>query len=119
MKRITPGREISAMSFIVAALMVIFGIFFLSSIPSGGGLFGIIFILAGIFLVIWHLNKAVGSKRFSLYDITDSKDEVRNKYPFDNDGGFSTSSQKTYCPWCGETLDNSQYVFCPKCGKRM
>lgn len=118
MKRIAPSREMSGMTFIFAVLILIFGIFVLSSAPGGAGFFGIIFILAGVFIVIYHLNNAVGKKRFPLYDVIDSNDSNSRKYPFDNDYE-SNSSQKVYCPWCGEMLDNSEYRFCPKCGKRM
>ncbi len=118
MKRIAPSREMSGMTFIFAVLILIFGIFVLSSVPGGGGFFGIIFILAGVFLVIYHLNNAVGKKRIPLYDVVDDSNGSK-RYPLDNDYESKPASQKEYCPWCGEMLDNSEYRFCPKCGKRM
>ena len=58
MKRIAPSREMSGMTFIFAVLILIFGIFVLSSAPGGAGFFGIIFILAGVFIVNpTHLKK--------------------------------------------------------------
>lgn len=123
MKSIKPSREMSGISFIIAVVMVIFGIMWLGSAGGGFDLFGIVFILLGIFMVIWHFSNATGIKRFSLYDITDNNEAVHpaEKYPFDNDPAERPNSalHKAYCPWCGGALENKQYVFCPMCGKRI
>lgn len=138
MKSIKPGRGLSGMSVIVAAAVVIFGLFWtgmavmITSSAGGSGaiafifpFFGVIFVLVGIAQVAYHLKNAKGKNRYSLLDIVDKGEEgdpsdrwINNEIASDN--VFSPddldSGQFNYCPYCGVKLDTA-YMYCPKCGK--
>ena len=86
MKSIKPGRGPSAMGAVGGVIAVIFGIFWIGiasqmSGSFGGGfgnifpLFGVLFVIAAIFGVVYNLKNATSKDRFSTFDITDESEE--------------------------------------------
>lgn len=138
MKSIKPGRGPSGMSFIGSIVSIIFGVFWTilafsitANSPFGMvgtifPLFGILFIVIGIVQAIYNYKNATGKNRFSLFDITDSKEErdpsekwIRNDNEIqEKEVNKSSGSDFKYCPYCGFQLDQ-EFEFCPKCGKKM
>ena len=85
MKSIKPGRGPSMMGGFGSVFSVIFGIFWTilaASMTRGAGLigiifplFGVLFIIIGVFNAIYHFKNASGKNRYSAYDITDEDEE--------------------------------------------
>lgn len=149
MKSIKPGRGLSGMSFAGSIAAVIFGIFWTviaagitAGAPFGIGvffpLFGIIFIILGIVQAVYHYKNATGKDRYSIIDITDSKEEGdpsdkwikdkedKNVYGEEGDHQDKAAENRqntdgngfNYCPYCGVKLEND-FEYCPKCGKNI
>jgi hypothetical protein len=150
MKSIKPGRGLSGLSFAGSIAAVIFGIFWTviaagitAGAPFGIGvffpLFGIIFIILGIAQAVYHYKNATGKDRYSIIDITDSKeegdpsdkwiknnneDEVENKEAGNQPDNGRENQQDidkkefNFCPYCGVKLEND-FEYCPKCGKNI
>jgi len=134
MKSIKPGRGPSGISFVGSVVVVIFGVFWTivavsitanSPFPIIGimfPLFGVLFVIVGIFQAIYNYKNATGKDRYSIYDITDSKEEsdpsdewIKNKVKKEIQEEQNNDTGK-FCPYCGIKLE-SDYIFCPKCGK--
>lgn len=137
MKSIKPGRGPSGMSFIGSIISIVFGVFWTIiafSITSNASfgvvgaifpLFGIVFIIAGIFQASYHYRNATGKDRFSVFDITDSSEEgdpsekwinVESEPDNEKENHDPVSHDFNYCPYCGAAIDRT-FSFCPKCGK--
>lgn len=138
MKSIKPGRGSSAMSFIGSIVSIIFGVFWTimaagitADSPFGIGkifpLFGVLFIVIGIFQAIYNYKNATGKKRYSMFDITDSTEEGDPSYKWikneteskeENECRKFTGTEINYCPYCGTEIEGN-YMYCPKCGKKI
>jgi len=137
MKSIKPGRGPSGMSFVGSVIAIIFGVFWTimatsitanSPFPVVGiifPLFGVLFIILGVFQAIYNYKNATGKDRYSIFDITDSKEEsdpsderIKNKVrkEIQEIQGEHHNDMVKFCPYCGIKLE-SDYIFCPKCGK--
>ncbi len=136
MKSIKPGRGPSGMSFVGSIFAIIFGIFWTivafsitSNVPFGmiGSifpLFGVIFVIMGVFQAIYNFKNATGKDRYSIYDITDSREEGDPADKWINRSNMEDTQNKheyvagevNFCPYCGTQI-KSEYSFCPKCGK--
>ncbi len=153
MKSIKPGRGPSGMSFIGSLAAVAFGIvwtviaFGMTSMSGFGFLsifpvFGIIFVIFGIVSAAYSYKNATGKDRYSMFDITDSKEEgdPANKWirhdeadaPYygdradergwqdknagqENNAHNEHSEGYEFCPYCGAKLQ-MDFSYCPKCG---
>jgi len=85
-RSIKPGRAPSAMSAVMSLLGVAFGIFWTYmalriGAPIFMGIFGVCFTVIIAFNAVASFHNAMGSNRFSLYDI---KDEEEEPDPFDD-----------------------------------
>ena len=137
MKSIKPGRGPSGMSFIGSVVIIIFGVFWTimavsiaANFPFGivgmiFPLFGVIFVIVGIFQAVYNYRNATGKDRYSILDITDAAEEddpadkwVKSETENEGENKEQELSEKevNYCPYCGIQLE-SDYVYCPKCGK--
>lgn len=130
MKSIKPGRGPSALGVWGAVIAVVFGIFWTAmAVNMGAGpifpVFGVLFIITGIIIGIYHFKNATGKNRYSTFDITEEGEEVdpleqrfnKGAEPRD-DTRADTASPAGYCPYCGEPSD-ADYAFCRKCGKEL
>ena len=131
MKSIKPGRGPSIISALGSVFSVIFGIFWTilaASMTRGAGLigiifplFGVLFIIIGVFNAIYHFKNASGKNRYSAFDITDEDEE-----PDPLNGRFGSASAPTnarsaethFCPYCGAPVQ-SDFAFCRKCGREL
>ena len=129
MKSIKPGRGPSIISALGSVFSVIFGIFWTilaSSMTRGTGLiifplFGILFIIIGIFNAIYHFKNASGKNRYSAYDITDENEEpdpLNQRLGGTPPSPFAPSGETHFCPYCGAPVQND-YAFCRKCGREL
>lgn len=135
MKSIKPGRGPSGMSFIGSVVAIIFGVFWtiiavnMTANASFGmigvifPLFGVIFIAVGVVQAVYNYRNATGENRYSVFDITDSKEEgdpadkwIKRKNENEEELREFTDKELSYCPYCGAQLE-SGYIYCPKCGK--
>lgn len=138
MKSIKPGRGPSGMGFIGALFAAIFGVFWTImafSMTRGFGIIGVIFPLFGILFVglgiaqaVFHYRNATGKSRYSMYDITDDREEgdPAQKWagggdPWDQPKDKAKEDGARYCPWCREPLTRypEDIVYCPKCGRKL
>jgi hypothetical protein len=120
MKQVKPGRIPSLMEFVSSIIAIIGGIVWTVAAvtmeaPVVFPLFGIVFVLAGIGMAVYHYINAFGHKRISEYDIVDPSEEGS---PDISLGGKTLSGNPNYCPYCGRPLEAS-FLFCPKCGKKL
>lgn len=160
MKNVKRKRGPSFLSFLGSLAAIIFGVLWTvlayvgtSSLRATDGtmkivgyafpIFGIIFILMGIFEATYNFKRAMSQKK-SIEEDTLQEDENRtfslfskkNKNPYrstrsssnaedeyeDEDYDFSQTnpnmSFKKYCTECGAPLDKN-YKYCPECGKKI
>lgn len=132
MKSIKPGRGPSMMSGIGSVCSIVFGIFWTilaANMTRGFGmvgvifpLFGVLFIIIGIFNAVYSFKNATGENRYSAFDITDDTEEpdplnqhFGNQPEHTSDAPPSGSS---FCPYCGAPVQND-FAFCRKCGKAL
>lgn len=131
MKSIKPGRGPSAMGFIGSIAAIIFGIFWTIMASSMGApvffpIFGVIFIILGIFQAAYNFKNATGENRFSTFDITSDDEESdplnemfgKTKYHDIKRSANSDNSESNFCPYCGNKTDD-EHKFCRKCGKAL
>lgn len=136
-----------------SAAAVIFGIIWTLSAmnmgaPAPFALFGVVFVILGIAQTAYHYKNATSKKRFSAFDITESREEPDplNEYfsgRQDADSGTDAAeiwdagdngytradtgmgmdgdrngSAAAFCPYCGAEAE-ADFQFCAKCGKRL
>ena len=83
-------------------------------------LFGVVFVILGITQFIYNLHNARSENRFSEFDITENgeeKDPLQERYGR-KDEAEQRKSSPSYCPYCGEGLEDD-YLYCPKCGRKL
>ena len=130
MKSIKPGRGPSMMGGFGAVFSIIFGIFWTvlaASMTQGAGLigvifplFGVLFIIIGIFNAVYHFKNASGKNRYSAFDITDESEEpdpLNEKFRGTSAPDASTAGTH-FCPYCGAPVQ-SDFAFCRKCGREL
>lgn len=132
MKSIKPGRGPSAMGALGSVVAIIFGVFWTIMAASMGApmffpIFGVLFIILGIVQAVYHFKNATGEKRYSSFDIVDSREEpdpLEQRFGQDREpweaptaSGGSTDSA-AYCPYCGAPAE-SDFAFCAKCGRKL
>ncbi|MDF2540646.1 MAG: hypothetical protein K0S47_364 [Herbinix sp.] len=150
MQSIKPGRGPSMMGFVGSIAAALFGIFWTFTALSIGapglfGLFGLVFIGMAVVNGIYNLKNATGKNRFSMYDITNDKEEqdpLNEIYGKRKEQGINTSyhenstytdtfdnsiynkekgqgsNESRFCPYCGTRVEND-YEFCNQCGKKL
>ncbi len=146
MKSIKPGRGASGIGFVGSIFAAIFGVFWtimafsmtrgiggVNGMGSTGSiiaiifpLFGVLFVGMGIAQAVFHYRNATGKSRYSMFDITDQKEEGDPAQKWAKGGDPWDPAKENpdgarYCPWCREPL--AQYpndiVYCPKCGRKL
>ena len=130
MKSIKPGRGPSMMGGFGAVVSIIFGIFWTvlaASMTQGAGLigvifplFGVLFIIIGIFNAVYHFKNASGKNRYSAFDITDENEEpdpLNEKFR-DTSAPGAPAAGTHFCPYCGAPVQ-SDFAFCRKCGSEL
>lgn len=130
MKSIKPGRGPSMMGGFGAVFSIIFGIFWTvlaASMTQGAGLigvifplFGVLFIIIGIFNAVYHFKNASGKNRYSAFDITDENEEpdpLNEKFR-DTSAPGAPAAGTHFCPYCGAPVQ-SDFAFCRKCGSEL
>lgn len=126
MKSIKPGRGPSRNHAVSSIFAAVFGIFWTLTAASMGAFimipFGIIFIGIAIYQVVYHFKNATRKNRYSLFDITEEKEELdplNEQYGIDqSDYEFSTKNDSNYCPYCGNKIKDD-FVYCNDCGKKL
>ena len=114
MKSIKPGRGPSMMGGFGSVFSVIFGIFWTvlaASMTRGTGLigiifplFGVLFIIIGVFNAIYHFKNASGKNRYSAFDITDEDEEpdpLNERFGSASAPTDAPSAETHFCPYCG------------------
>ena len=79
MKSIKPGRAPSLLSGVIGIIMVLFGIFWTLMASDFGGImmvFGVLWTLIALVITIFNIKNGTAKKRYSMYDITDDKEEA-------------------------------------------
>ena len=128
MKSVKPGRGPSLMGGIMAVFMALFGIFWIiMAFNMGAGafsLFGLIFVFVAITVAVFNFKNALGKKRFSSFDITDSTEEqdpldknIKDKENENNEKN-DAQSEKKFCPYCGNAIEEA-YTYCVFCGRKI
>lgn len=108
---------------------VIFGIFWTilaASMTRGAGLigiifplFGVLFIIIGVFNAIYHFKNASGKNRYSAFDITDEEpDPLNERFGSASAPTDAPSAETHFCPYCGAPVQND-FAFCRKCGREL
>ena len=132
MKSIKPGRGPSMMGGFGSVFSVIFGIFWTilaASMTRGTGLigiifplFGVLFIIIGVFNAIYHFKNASGKNRYSDYDITDAGEEPdplnRRFGSPEADARPDAAGAPRYCPYCGSPVAGD-FRYCSACGREL
>lgn len=127
MKSIKPGRGPSALGVWGAVITVVFGIFWTCMTISMGApgifpVFGVLFVITGVIIGIYHYKNATGKNRYSVFDITENGEEpdpLQQRFgEMPVSGDVSPEGDTAYCPYCGTPAD-AAYEFCRKCGKRL
>ena len=127
MKSVKPGRGPSAIGVWGAVVSVVVGIFWTAMASRMGApaifpVFGVLFIITGVLIGIYHFRNATGKNRYSSFDITEDGEEMdpleqrfggtreKNAPQGAHDAGF--------CPFCGAPAEKG-YAFCRRCGKEL
>lgn len=132
MKSIKPGRGPSMMGGFGSIFGIVFGIFWTvlaASMTKGLGLvgiifplFGVLFIIIGIFNAVYNFKNATGKNRYSSFDITDDREEPDplNQYFGDKPEHTPDTAHtgSSFCPYCGAPVQDD-FAFCRKCGKAL
>ena len=126
MKSVKPGRGPSLLSAWGAAIVSVFGIFWTIMTASMGApsifpVFGVLFVLTGVIMVVYNLKNATSKRRYSAFDITDGGEEpdpLETRFGISGDDTTPRPNAEGYCPYCGAAAEE-MYAFCRKCGKRL
>lgn len=128
MKSVKPGRGPSAMGVWGAVLAVVFGVFWTimavsMRAPIFFPVFGVLFVITGVIIGVYHYKNATGKNRYSMFDITEDGEEPDPLQPragTRSDGGAACApdSGAGFCPYCGAKAD-AAYAFCRRCGKQL
>ena len=126
MKSVKPGRAPSAIGAWGAVVAVVFGIFWIFMTARMGApvifpVFGLLFVITGVIIGVYHFKNATGRNRYSTFDITEDGEETdplnaRFSAPPPDDGDRDGAS--AFCPYCGAPAE-TQYAFCRNCVKRL
>ena len=124
MKSIKPGRAPSLLSGVIGIIMVLFGIFWTVMASNFGGImmvFGILWTLIALVITIFNIKNGTAKKRYSMYDITDDKEEadpLNERFKEKKDDVKDDGNDSKYCPYCGAKVEET-YEYCNKCGKKL
>ncbi len=126
MKSIKPGRGPSFISGVGCIFAACFGIVWtILALNIGAGpvaLFGVFFVLYGVFLAVYNFKNATQKNRYSMYDITDHSEEndpLNEKFGASDAEPSSSSAEDTrFCPYCGRAVEED-FRFCNHCGKEL
>lgn len=124
MKSIKPGRAPSLLSGVIGIIMVLFGIFWTVMASNFGGImmvFGILWTLVALVITIFNIKNGTAKKRYSMYDITDDKEEadpLNERFKEKKDDVKDDGDDNKYCPYCGAKVEET-YEYCNKCGKKL
>ncbi len=124
MKSIKPGRAPSLLSGVIGIIMVLFGIFWTVMASNFGGImmvFGILWTLIALVITIFNFKNGTAKKRYSMYDITDDKEEadpLNERFKEKKDDVADGGNDSKYCPYCGAKVEET-YEYCNKCGKKL
>ncbi len=126
MKSVKPGRGPSLLGAWGAAIVSVFGIFWTIMTASMGApsifpVFGVLFVLTGVIMVVYNLKNATSKNRYSSFDITDGGEEpdpLETRFGIASDDTAPRPNAAGYCPYCGAAAEE-RYAFCRKCGKRL
>ncbi len=124
MKSIKPGRGPSMMGGVMGIFMIGFGILWTIMAARASGvfaLFGVLWTGIAIVQTIYNFKNATNKNRYSVYDITDEKEEPD---PLNQRFGPAADAEETegqgdnnYCPYCGKAVEDD-FNFCSGCGKK-
>lgn len=124
MKSIKPGRAPSLLSGVIGIIMVLFGIFWTVMASNFGGImmvFGVLWTLIALVITIFNFKNGTAKKRYSMYDITDDKEEadpLNERFKEKKDDVKDDGNDSKYCPYCGAKVEET-YEYCNKCGKKL
>ena len=124
MKSIKPGRAPSLLSGVIGIIMVLFGIFWTVMASNFGGImmvFGVLWTLIALIITIFNIKNGTAKKRYSMYDITDDKEEadpLNERFKENKDDVADDGNDSKYCPYCGAKVEET-YEYCNKCGKKL
>ena len=124
MKSIKPGRAPSLLSGAIGIIMGLFGIFWTVMASNFGGImmvFGILWTLVALVITIFNIKNGTAKKRYSMYDITDDKEEadpLNERFKEKKDDVEDDGDDNKYCPYCGAKVEET-YEYCNKCGKKL
>ena len=124
MKSIKPGRAPSLLSGVIGIIMVLFGIFWTVMASDFGGImmvFGVLWTLIALIITIFNIKNGTAKKRYSMYDITDDKEEadpLNERFKEKKDDVADDGNDSKYCPYCGAKVEET-YEYCNKCGKKL
>ena len=128
MKQIKRGRAPSFTAGIIGIITVLFGLiwtFLVGSIFPPMALFGILFIIIGIWNTVYNFKNATGENRYSEFDIVDETEEpdplnLRYGKKTQNaiEVNFTDVGKTHYCPYCGASASGN-YKYCSNCGRQL
>lgn len=132
MKSVKPGRGPSAMGVWGAVVVVIGGIFWTIMAANMGApvffpIFGILFVITGIMIGVYHYKNATGKNRYSAFDVVDTSQEpdplakqfdIQPSPDTPEEGQVPWEDVAGFCPYCGAPAQ-SDFQFCRRCGKQL
>lgn len=129
MKSVKPGRGPSALGAWMAVVAATVGIFWTISAAQMGApgfflLFGILFVLTGVIMAIYHFKNATGKNRYSEFDITgdgEEPDPLQQRFGHADEPAAPTAEslhEEGDCPYCGASVEQGD-AFCRRCGKQL
>lgn len=130
MKSVKPGRGPSALGVWGAIVAVVFGVVWTAAAASMGApavfpIFGVLFIITGVVVGVYHFKNATGKHRYSAFDITEDGEEpdpLQERFGQPSDAARQDAARQDggagYCPYCGAPSD-AEYAFCRSCGKEL
>ncbi len=125
MKSIKPGRGPSMMGGVIGIFMIGFGILWTIMAAQANvifALFGVLWTGIAVVTTVYNFKNAAGKNRYSVYDVTDGKEEpdpLNERF-----GNPQSETQETsnvdnkFCPYCGTPVAED-FDFCNNCGKRL